>query len=77
MNEREKIMYDPQGFHKVENFLTSEEVHELNIAFHSNWYKAIPDPNSHADGDMAGQPPAPFASLPLLAQLSAFRRRRL
>ena len=77
MNVRELFMYDPQGFLKVENFLTSEEVHELNSAFDSNWDKPIPDPNSHEDGDMEGQPPAQISSLSLLAQLSALCRRRL
>ena len=55
MNEREKFMYDLQGFLKVEKFLTPEEIHGLNFAFDANWDKAIPDPNSHADGDMAGE----------------------
>ena len=55
MNEREKFMYDLQGFLKIENFLSPEEVQELNDAFDANWDKAIPDPNSHADGDMTGE----------------------
>ena len=44
MNEREKFMYDLQGFLKIENFLSPEEVQELNDAFDANWDKAIPRP---------------------------------
>lgn len=57
MNDREKFLYDLQGFLKVENFLTQEEVKALNDAFDANWDKAIPDPNSHPDGNMAGKQP--------------------
>ena len=60
MNEREKFMYDLQGFLKVENFLTAAEVKRLNDAFDDNWDKAIPDPNSHADGAMAGDLPRDY-----------------
>jgi len=62
MNDREKFMFDLQGFLKVENFLTLLEVQELNYAFDANWDKAIPDPNSHPDGDMAGDIPRDFFS---------------
>lgn len=60
MNEREKFLYDLQGFLKVENFLTAVEVKALNDSFDANWDKSIADPNSHPDGNMAGTRPREY-----------------
>ena len=55
MNEREKFLYDLQGFLKVENFLTAAEVAALNNAVDANLAKRVDDGNSAPDGNMAGE----------------------
>jgi hypothetical protein len=62
MNEREKFLYDLQGFLLVKEFLTPDEVKALNAAFDANWNKCIDDPNSHPDGNMAGTHPRGYFS---------------
>lgn len=47
MNDREKYLYDIQGFLVVPNFLTPEEVDRLNEAFDANQDKMTEDGNSN------------------------------
>ena len=47
MNEREKYLFDLQGFVIVRDFLTSEEVARLNAAFDANRDKRGEDGNSN------------------------------
>jgi ectoine hydroxylase-related dioxygenase (phytanoyl-CoA dioxygenase family) len=47
MNEREKFLFDVQGFLVVKDFLTEEETDRLNAAFDANWDKRGLDGNSH------------------------------
>src|SRR5262249_46011819 len=46
MNDREKFLFDVQGFLVVRDFLTSEEVARLNAAFDANWDRKGEDGNS-------------------------------
>lgn len=46
MDEREKYLFDVQGFLVVRNFLTAAEVDRLNAAFDANWDKRGEDQNS-------------------------------
>jgi hypothetical protein len=46
MNEREKFLFDLQGFLVIKNVLTPEEVHKLNISVDKNLDKQGEDPNS-------------------------------
>ena len=62
MNEREKFLYDLQGFLKVENFLTAEEVSALNEAVDANLSRRTDDLNSAPDGNMAGDRKRDFFS---------------
>ena len=50
MNEREKFLFDLQGFLVVKDVLTSEEVDTLNAAVDANLDKQVDDDNS-AVGD--------------------------
>ena len=47
MTDREKFLFDLQGFRIVREFLTAEEVERLNQAFEANWEKKGEDGNSH------------------------------
>ena len=47
MNEREKFLFDLQGFLVVKNLLTQEEVDALNAAVDANFDKRGEDGNSH------------------------------
>jgi ectoine hydroxylase-related dioxygenase (phytanoyl-CoA dioxygenase family) len=47
MDERERYLFDVQGFLVVRNFLTPAEVARLNAAFDANRDKMGEDPNSH------------------------------
>ena len=47
MNDREKYLFDVQGYLLVRNFLTSEEVDRLNAAFDANRDKRGEDGNSN------------------------------
>ena len=46
MNEREKFLFDLQGFLVIKNVLTPEEVCKLNISVDKNLDKQGEDPNS-------------------------------
>ncbi len=50
MNDREKYLYDIQGFLVVRDFLTPEEVDRLNAAFDANVDKMTEDGNSNTGG---------------------------
>ena len=50
MNEREKFLFDLQGFLVVKDVLTPEEVDDLNAAVDANVDKQVEDDNS-AVGD--------------------------
>ena len=54
MNDREKFLFDLQGFLKVEGFLSTDEVQVLNEAFDANWDKRGDDPNHHPGGNSYG-----------------------
>ena len=41
MNEREKFLFDLQGFLVIKNVLTPEEVHKLNISVDKNLDKKV------------------------------------
>ncbi len=47
MNDREKFLFDVQGFLVVPGFLSTEGVDRLNAAFDANWDKKGEDGNSH------------------------------
>ena len=47
MNNREKFLFDLQGFLHVPDFLTADEVDALNAAVEANWDKKGEDGNSH------------------------------
>ena len=51
MDDREKFLFDLQGFVKIEGFLTADEVRAFNEAFDANWDKRGDDPNHHPDGN--------------------------
>ena len=53
MTEREKYLFDVQGFLLVKNFLTPEEVARLNEAFDANQEKRGEDGNSNTGGSPA------------------------
>lgn len=50
MTEREKYLFDLQGFLVVRSFLTSEEVDALNAAIDANVHRRGEDGNSHTGG---------------------------
>ncbi len=54
MDDREKFLFDLQGFVKVEGFLTADEVRAFNEALDANWDKRGDDPNHHPDGNTYG-----------------------
>lgn len=54
MNEKEKFLYDLQGFLVVKNFLNEEEVQAFNEAFDANGDKRSDDPNQATGGNMDG-----------------------
>ncbi len=54
MTDREKFLFDLQGFLVVEDVLTAIEVKALNDAFDANGDKKRDDGNSHPDGDTFG-----------------------
>ena len=54
MNDREKFLFDLQGFLKVEGFLSTDEVQVLNEAFDANWDKRGDAPNHHPGGNTYG-----------------------
>jgi ectoine hydroxylase-related dioxygenase (phytanoyl-CoA dioxygenase family) len=53
VTEREKYLYDIQGYLVVPDFLTSEEVDRLNAAFDANRDKMTEDRNSNSGGSPA------------------------
>jgi hypothetical protein len=50
MTEREKYLFDVQGYLIVRDFLTSEEVMKLNATFDANRDKVGEDGNSYTGG---------------------------
>ena len=54
MNDREKFLFDLQGFLVVRNFLSPEEVQALNEAIDANEDKRTEDENSHPVGNLFG-----------------------
>jgi hypothetical protein len=54
MTDREKFLFDLQGFLVVKDVLSDAEVASLNTAFDANWDKKRDDGNSHPDGDTHG-----------------------
>ncbi len=54
MSDREKYLFDLQGFLAVEGMLSPEEVHALNEALEANRNKGRDDPNRSAPGPLAG-----------------------
>ena len=54
MNETEKFLFDLQGFIKIPNFLTTDEVNALNASFDANWDKRYDDPNHAPKGKTFG-----------------------
>jgi len=50
MTDREKYLYDIQGFLVVPNFLTGDEVNQLNAAFDANGDRMGEDGNSNTGG---------------------------
>ena len=50
MTDREKYLFDLQGFLVVKEFLTPVEVDRLNAAFDANWDKMGEDGNSNTGG---------------------------
>jgi hypothetical protein len=55
MTDREKFLFDLQGFLVVRDFLSSEEVDALNAAVDANQDKIKDDGNSHPAGDLVGE----------------------
>jgi hypothetical protein len=54
MNDREKFLFDLQGFLKVEGFLSADEVRAFNDAFDANSESRVDDPNHHPEGNTYG-----------------------
>lgn len=54
VTEKEKFLYDLQGFLVVKDVLTQNEITTLNKAFDANWDKRREDPNSAPDGNTYG-----------------------
>lgn len=54
MTDKEKFLYDLQGFLVVKDFLTEEEVQTLNNAFDANEDRRYDDPNQATGGNMDG-----------------------
>jgi ectoine hydroxylase-related dioxygenase (phytanoyl-CoA dioxygenase family) len=50
MSDREKYLYDIQGYLVVPSFLTEEEVDRLNAAFDANRHRMTEDRNSNTGG---------------------------
>lgn len=55
MTDREKFLFDLQGFLVVRDFLSSEEVDALNVAVDANQDKIKDDGNSHPVGNLVGE----------------------
>ena len=55
MTDREKFLFDLQGFLVVRDFLSSEEVDVLNAAVDANQDKIKDDGNSHPAGNLVGE----------------------
>ena len=61
MSDREKYLYDLQGFLVVRNFLSQEEVENLNNAINANLDKASQhDPGGTLDGTPLAGPNAQY-----------------
>ena len=54
MTDREKFLFDLQGFLVVKNALTGQEIEKLNEALDANWDKKKDDGNSRPDGATYG-----------------------
>ncbi len=54
ISDKDKFLFDLQGYLVVENVLTQEEIDKLNHAFDANWDKRDLDPNTLPDGKTYG-----------------------